>query len=50
MVEVFVMIRGWSVADLDQKFWGNQNNILKIYIFNIIVTDSMKMNNTLAYL
>jgi len=24
------------VADLDQNLWGSQNNILKIYIFNII--------------
>jgi len=30
------------VADLDQNYWGRQNNILKIYIVNITVTNSIK--------
>jgi len=32
------------MADLHQNFWGSQNNIFKIYIFNIFVTNSIKMN------
>ena len=31
-------------GSLHQNFLGNQNNILKIYIFNIIVINSIKMN------
>jgi len=31
-----------TVADLDQNLWGSQNNILKIYIFNITATNSIK--------
>jgi len=33
------MIMFAALADLHQKFWESQNNILKIYIFNIIVTN-----------
>jgi len=32
----------YSVADLNQNLWGSQNNILKIYIFNITATNSIK--------
>jgi len=31
-------------VDLHQNFWGSENNILKIYIFNITMTNSIKMN------
>ena len=33
-----------AMADLHQNFWGSQNNILKTYIFNISVANSIKMN------
>jgi len=39
-IKLFLQI----MADLDQNFWESQNYILKIYIFNIIVTRSMKLN------
>jgi len=33
-----------NMANLHQNFLGSQNNIFKIYIFNNIVTNSIKMN------
>jgi len=32
------------MADFHQNFWGSQNSILKIYIFNITITNSIKLN------
>jgi len=39
-----------AMADLHQNFLGSQNNILKIYIFNIVVTNSIKIIHNLLYL
>jgi len=39
---IITNLRLYPVADLDQNYWGSQNNILKIYIFNINVTNSIK--------
>jgi len=36
------------VTELYQNFLKSGNNILKIYIFNIIIIHSMKMNNILV--
>jgi len=32
------------VTDSDHNFVGSQNNIFKIYIFNITITNSIKIN------
>jgi len=44
--DIHITMESWNascaVADLDQNYWGSQNNILKIYIFNITIINSIK--------
>jgi len=40
----------WSVVEFDQNFWDTKIIYLKIYIFNIIVTNSIKWIHILVQL